>query len=391
MILNNFMGIKKTFGGLVTKILAPAILTVPLIFLPLEKANAQFQINPYAQPNDTTMVYHASCDVDSNNVRNWNDHTLITQGIQNMQSDVDGDGVYSTSQDAELFSRYLNSDTLLPQINWAWADMTLEQRMEWLEKMLAIDKTDTIPPVQGEWMCGQYSTQTIINFHGFSELKDSTIASNFPKYNLNNNGEFNLPVYNVSISWGGPIGHFINAVLIGENPLNFNDFYLFDVSRHDKEVFPGDVLMPDNSKVTINHSFFSKDGISRYSFVRFKLNNGVPSLDGDPSQYLITERPPVSITQEFTKTSLENFVLKPIYPNPLNSKATIEYNLPKPGNVLLNIYNIKGDWVETVSCGKQDQGTHRIQFDAKNLRSGQYFYEIATQDYKKSMKMLILK
>ena len=167
--------------------------SIPIITM-FPKLNAQttFEINPFSQPNDTTLSYYGSGDVDLNNVRDWNDHNLISQGIQNDQADIDGDGISGTSEDAGLFAKYLNADTLLPQINWANPNLKTEQRKDWVKKMLAIDKTNEIPPVQSYWMCGQYSTQTIINFHGFSELKDSTIASKFPKYNLDNLGRFNL-------------------------------------------------------------------------------------------------------------------------------------------------------------------------------------------------------
>ena len=177
------------------KLIAPVLLATALLFSPV-KANAQttFTINPFAQPNDTSMVYYGSGDVDSNNIRDWDDYNLI-EGAQSDQADIDGDGIPGTQEDAGLFAKYLNGDTLLPQINWANPNLKTEQRKDWVKKMLKIDKTNEITPVRDYWMCGQYSTQTIINFHGFSELKDSTIASKFPKYNLDNLGRFNLPVY----------------------------------------------------------------------------------------------------------------------------------------------------------------------------------------------------
>ncbi|HCL00574.1 MAG TPA: hypothetical protein DHW42_10790, partial [Candidatus Marinimicrobia bacterium] len=277
--------------SLVKKLIAPVVLATALFFSPV-KADAQttFTINSFAQPQDSTLEYYGSGDVDSNNVQDWNDHNLISQGIQNDQADIDGDGIPGTQEDAELFAKYLNGDTLLPQINWACSNMTREQRQDWVKKMLKIDKTDEIPPVQDYWMCGQYSTQTIINFHGFSELKDSTIASKFPKYNLENNGKLNLPVYQVGISWGEPIGHFINGILIGDDPLNFDDWCFFE-PRFANKINIGDWDMPENSEVTVNYTFFEESGgISTPTFVKFQLNNEIPNLT-DYYSGLILQRP----------------------------------------------------------------------------------------------------
>jgi len=201
-----------------------------------------FTINPFAQPDDTTLAYYGSGDLDSNNVLEQNDLDLmLAKTGQTDQADIDGDGTSFTSNDYTLLSEHINNGIYLPQNNWANPNLTSEQRKEWLEKMLVIDKTDTLHYIPGEFTCGNFSIQTIINFHGFSELKDSTIASKFPKCSLENHARFNLPVYNVSI--GAPDGwpwaaHFINACFIGDAPLNFNDFYFFE-PQNDHEVTPG--------------------------------------------------------------------------------------------------------------------------------------------------------
>jgi hypothetical protein len=50
------------------------IASIPVITMfssPKAIAQTQFQINPFAQPNDTTLAYYGSGDLDSNNVRQF--------------------------------------------------------------------------------------------------------------------------------------------------------------------------------------------------------------------------------------------------------------------------------------------------------------------------------
>lgn len=75
----------------------------------------EIRMDNFSQPNDSNLVWYGSGDVDSNNVRNWNDHALIQAGIQNDQADIDGDGIPVTQQDANLFEKYLQ---LIKQIQY---------------------------------------------------------------------------------------------------------------------------------------------------------------------------------------------------------------------------------------------------------------------------------
>jgi len=384
------MTITVKMKSLVKKLIAPVVLATALLFSPV-KANAQtFTINPFSQPNDTTLAYYGSGDVDLNNVRDWNDHNLISQGAQNDQADIDGDGILGTAQDAELFAKYLNGDTLLPQINWAWPNMTREQRQEWFLKEGIIDSTRFY---HSDWFCGPLATNVAVAFHGFPELNNPEIAQHFSKYDLQNNGRFNLPVYYVTIAKtdGSGWAHAINACLIGEDPLNFDDWCFFE-PRFANKINIGDWDMPENSKVKINSSFFSENGgISTYAFAKFILNNGVPSLDGDPSQYLILQRPYVNSIKPNNKSLLEKFVLAQNYPNPFNSQTEIKYSIPKAGTVLLNVYNLEGKLIRTLINNHQQAGDYRVTFNAKDLPSGQYFYRLRTEDAVETKKMMLVK
>ncbi len=85
------------------------------------------------------------------------------------------------------------------------------------------------------------------------------------------------------------------------------------------------------------------------------------------------------------------FSLKQNFPNPFNPSTTISFSLPIKSNVKINVYNQIGQLVEQVLNSVFDAGNHKIIFNAKNLSSGVYFYEIQTDNFKSIKKMTLIK
>jgi len=86
-----------------------------------------------------------------------------------------------------------------------------------------------------------------------------------------------------------------------------------------------------------------------------------------------------------------SFELVQNYPNPFNPNTTIEFTIPQASNVSLKIYNLLGQEVRTLVNGIKDAGTHKINFDAKELNSGMYIYKIEAGSFTQVRKMTLLK
>ncbi len=86
-----------------------------------------------------------------------------------------------------------------------------------------------------------------------------------------------------------------------------------------------------------------------------------------------------------------SFELKQNYPNPLNPTTTIEYSLQKDANVVVSIFNMKGQLVETLVNEYQSSGTHQVQWNAKGMASGTYLYTVKVGDEAMTKKMVLLK
>ena len=97
----------------------------------------------------------------------------------------------------------------------------------------------------------------------------------------------------------------------------------------------------------------------------------------------------------------DNTVLLSNYPNPFNPETWIPYQLAKPAEVTLTIYNMRGVMVRTIALGYKAAGVHTsrsraIHWDGKNsigekVAAGLYFYTFKAGDFTATRKMLIRK
>ncbi len=102
-----------------------------------------------------------------------------------------------------------------------------------------------------------------------------------------------------------------------------------------------------------------------------------------------------------SKNEMENiippdFALRQNYPNPFNPSTTITYALPKSGKVRLDIYNLKGQLVNTLVNQDMEAGVHSVVWNGtdKNKRavaSGVYFYRLSSPESSKTKRMLLMK
>lgn len=101
--------------------------------------------------------------------------------------------------------------------------------------------------------------------------------------------------------------------------------------------------------------------------------------------------PTASGTNETVELSPKQFTVQQNYPNPFNPSTTINYSIPKDGNVKITVYNSLGKEVAKLVDEFQKAGAHSAHFAKSNLASGVYFYRVETGDNVKTLRMLLLK
>jgi hypothetical protein len=84
------------------------------------------------------------------------------------------------------------------------------------------------------------------------------------------------------------------------------------------------------------------------------------------------------------------------YPNPFNPHTTIAFDLSKPQNLRLDIYNTKGQLVRNLVNGHMSEGNHKVTWNGTDntgraLASGLYFYRLKSESFSSTRKMLLLK
>jgi hypothetical protein len=99
----------------------------------------------------------------------------------------------------------------------------------------------------------------------------------------------------------------------------------------------------------------------------------------------------ITVVKESTQNIPEEYALGENYPNPFNPVTKIPYSLAKTSEVHLVLYDHLGRQVQTLIDEVQSPGTHEAIFDAQNMASGIYFYQLRAGSYINLKKMILIK
>ena len=99
----------------------------------------------------------------------------------------------------------------------------------------------------------------------------------------------------------------------------------------------------------------------------------------------------LTVDVENTPNIPYNFSLSQNYPNPFNPNTKIRYSIADLSKVSLKIYDILGREIITLVNEEKPVGQYEVNFNASNLASGVYFYQLKAGDFIQSKKMILLK
>jgi len=85
------------------------------------------------------------------------------------------------------------------------------------------------------------------------------------------------------------------------------------------------------------------------------------------------------------------FQLMQNYPNPFNPTTIITYEIPQRGYVKIMVFDSIGKQIETLVGAEKSAGRYELTFNAKDLPSGIYFYQIQTNGFTQTKKMILMK
>jgi hypothetical protein len=137
--------------------------------------------------------------------------------------------------------------------------------------------------------------------------------------------------------------------------------------------------IPDDFKGVENVEF-ANDKISIFEYgldpartIILALQDGITSVEDQDGQSQIPRA--VSLSQN--------------YPNPFNGETVIKYYIPGKKSVKIEIYDLRGQKIDTLVNEEQNAGYHSVSFNADGLSSGIYLYRLQTDNYRGVTKKLI--
>jgi hypothetical protein len=78
-------------------------------------------------------------------------------------------------------------------------------------------------------------------------------------------------------------------------------------------------------------------------------------------------------------------------PNPFNPMTEIGFAVPRDAHVVLRVFNVRGQVVETLVDRTVSAGEHFVTWNAARHASGVYFYRIEAPGFTETRKMIMLK
>jgi hypothetical protein len=84
----------------------------------------------------------------------------------------------------------------------------------------------------------------------------------------------------------------------------------------------------------------------------------------------------LSETMKHSINTLKSGELLQNVPNPFNGTTQIWYKLDEEAQVAIHVFDYTGKRVSTISPGKQDKGSHFVEFSSESLPAGIYFYTL---------------
>ena len=87
----------------------------------------------------------------------------------------------------------------------------------------------------------------------------------------------------------------------------------------------------------------------------------------------------------------ETFSLSQNFPNPFNPTTQIKYSVPADGYISLKVFNLLGQDVATLFEGNRLAGDYILTFDGSKLTSGVYLYQLKSNNFLETKKLVLLK
>jgi len=98
-----------------------------------------------------------------------------------------------------------------------------------------------------------------------------------------------------------------------------------------------------------------------------------------------------SVARDSASELPEEVYLRGNYPNPFNPSTTIEFGVPAPGLVRVDLFDVQGRLVRSLVNATLPAGHHSAHVDMSSMPSGMYVYRMSSGDRVVTRTMHLLK
>ena len=185
------------------------------------------------------------------------------------------------------------------------------------------------------------------------------------------------------------VGDTINSFRLGFNTVMFttmleeSTFNKWGITKP-KKVFEEYTLHPPIFSITQG---FGVDSIYFY----FDFGDTWITLKGCIIDGVIYGDTTIVDVEDEQNPIASEFELEQNYPNPFNPKTNIQYAISNRQFVTIKVYDILGNEIAILVDEEKPLGEYEVEFDAKGLPSGVYFYQLKAGSFIQTKKMILLK
>jgi len=99
----------------------------------------------------------------------------------------------------------------------------------------------------------------------------------------------------------------------------------------------------------------------------------------------------ISTSAVDVKNNGADFTQMSVYPNPAKDQATLTYALGKTRNLIIDLYDLQGKWIQNLSQGQQSEGFHKLNVNTSNLPAGMYLIRLLSEGVVQTQRLSVVK
>ena len=204
------------------------------------------------------------------------------------------------------------------------------------------------------------------------------------------------------VHYGGALDWFFDPWLTRDDRLQYEWTYnSYTIESREILTITVDQLQPLLYTMPVDFRISTDAGVidtvfwvdDEHEEFQLELAGSVVGVRMDPGHWILCDQQLVTAGEE---THPAATYLAQNYPNPFNPLTTIEFNLSADGDVLLQVFDLRGSLVRTLEDSRLREGRHTVEWNGTNeagspVSSGIYFYRLRSGGEDITKKMILLR